>query len=245
MNFIEKAFFKKCPLEDRKIFNASKCFMPMSVGMMVHEGRKLQSTLTLINRSFKECVILVDDIIQRHTVKIEKKNNSEEALLKETDIAGSEWINRNLDLIGKTLKIPYKIIRWEKWLYHDSFKEKYAEVENLYFKDPEYKKSIHNNIESFLLRYKKNKINDQSFDYEFSFQCCLDYLLEECTCMCLWVEEECEFEVYPSGRNDAMAATYEKLIQPYHSNLLRSVSLYFKKTYKKNNIVENKVLEVE
>jgi hypothetical protein len=47
--------------------------------------------------------------------------------------------------------------------------------------------------------------------------------------MCLWIEKSYDFEVYPSGRNKAMAATYEHLIKNKHPNILRPVALRFKK----------------
>jgi hypothetical protein len=47
--------------------------------------------------------------------------------------------------------------------------------------------------------------------------------------MCLWREENCNFEVYPNGRQASMSITYEQLIKPFYPNLLRSVALRFKK----------------
>ena len=53
--------------------------------------------------------------------------------------------------------------------------------------------------------------------------------MEECAAMCLWVEENCEYEVYPNPRNKAMSATYEIFIKPKTSSLLKPVALRFKK----------------
>lgn len=47
--------------------------------------------------------------------------------------------------------------------------------------------------------------------------------------MCLWTEKAYDFELYPSGRNKAMAATYLHLIKPHYPDYLRAVALRFKK----------------
>jgi hypothetical protein len=47
--------------------------------------------------------------------------------------------------------------------------------------------------------------------------------------MCLWTEKAYDFEVYPSGRNKAMTATWHYLIQPHYPHFLRPVALRFKK----------------
>ncbi len=228
LSVIEKAFFRRCPIEERKKFKDSLCFMPISIGQKVHEGIKLQSTLTLVNRSFKGCVILIDDLIQRHTMQIENKEVSMETLLKTTEQEGDEWIDRNLPFVEQ-LEIPYKIIRWSKWLYHPDFPNKKLIISQLYKEDVSFQNAMHISIGNFLERYKKRQEN---IDETYAFNCCLNYLIEECSCMCLWPEEHCEFELYPSGRNLAMIATYEKVIQPEYPNLMISVSLYFKKTGK-------------
>ena len=46
--------------------------------------------------------------------------------------------------------------------------------------------------------------------------------------MCLWALEKYDFEVYPSGRNNAMKATYERLVKPINPNVLKSVGIRFK-----------------
>lgn len=225
MQKITKASFRDCPISDRKTFHNSKCLMPISIGQKVHEGDKFLSTIKLINASFKSCVILIDDSVQRHTIKITDCSD-EDTLYNKAIYEGNLWLERNQKIYTQ-LTIPYYIIRWDKFLRHPEFRNKYAIIDNLYNYNENYKKAIDNNIEIFLSRYLKRLEND--IDYQYAFSCCLDYLKEECTGLCLWIEEECEFEVYPSGRNESMFATYELLIKPSHPNLLKSVALRFKK----------------
>lgn len=48
-----KAYFKACDLNERKLFNHSRCIMPISVGqgLKIHEGDKLRATINLIDKS--------------------------------------------------------------------------------------------------------------------------------------------------------------------------------------------------
>ena len=238
---IVKASFQKCPLKDRAEFGFSKCLMPISIGQKCHEGDKLSATIELVNRSFKSCVILIDDSVQRHTLNIispEKKLNE---LYEQSIREGDGWLLRNKHIVN-SIKIPFYIIRWDKWLYHENFNLKYEKVDKLYNNNASYRESIDINIQEYVERFKKKGI---AFDEKHAFSCCLNYLKEECAGMCLWIDESCEFELYPSGRNHAMQATYDLLIKPYYPNLLRSVGVRFKKYRKKmENPVETSIILV-
>jgi len=222
-----KASYKDCSLSDRALFKRSKCIVPISVGQSIHEGEKFKATIELINRTFQECTILIDDVVQRHTLKIANMEKSAEELYQKAIDEGKQWFARNRCAYN-ALTIPFKTITWEKWLNHVNFPKVHKEVNNQYNSNTKFKQAFHDNITEFLTRYKKHNEHLQ-FDYDTGYALCLDYLKEECACMCLFVEEKCEFEVYPSGRNKAMAVTYEFLIKPKYPNLLKSVALRFKK----------------
>ena len=207
----------------------AECLMPISIGQKVHEGEKFIATLKLVDRSFAKCTILIDDTVQRHTLAIAEKEKTPSELYNDALKYGDQWLNTYQGYIASEFHIPYKIIRWDKWLYHKDFEENVQAVRNCYNKNKQYKESIDENIREFL----KRRPEDDIFDWEYAKECCLEYLIEECAAMCLWVEEKCEYELYPSGRNKAMAATYETLIKPRTPNLLRSVALRFKKYGKK------------
>lgn len=224
---IVKASYRDCPIEDRKFFNKSRCIVPISVGQPIHEGSKFAATMELINRTFKECVILIDDVVQRHTMRIAEPKLDEHELYNKAKLEGQQWLSRNKKSCD-LLDIPFKIITWEKWLNHKNFTFAYKEILNQYNNNIALRQAFCENIEDFLDRYKKNN-NKIKFNYDMAFSLCLDYLKEECACMCLWTEEECAFEVYPHGRNKAMSATYKFIIQEKYPHLLKSVALRFKK----------------
>ena len=228
-NRILKASFRECPISDRKQFLKSTCIIPISVGQPIHEGQKFVAAIKLINASFKSCTILVDDSVQRHTMAI--SNSADADRLYELAVQeGSDWLKRN-ESGYQQLTIPYNIMRWDDWLNSKPFEESYRRVKQYYSENVHFQHAIQANIESFLSRYfaRLEDTSSSSIDPSRAFSLCLDYLLEECAVMCLWVEGNYAFEVYPSGRNEAMAATYKHLIEPFHSNLLKPVALRFKK----------------
>ncbi len=221
---IVKASFRECPLKDRKEFKHSHCLLPISIGQSVHEGKKFLATLKLINASFQRCTILVDDTIQWHTLKIDYPDNSKEVLYRLALLKGGFWL-KQYEYAIKALEIPHNILRWNHWRTHPNFGKKFSMIEDLYGTNSRYREAINLNIADYLARH----ILKENFNYEQAFACCLDYLKEECAVMLLWTEGLYDFEVYPSGRNRAMAATYEYLIKPEHPQLLRPVALRFKK----------------
>lgn len=226
-NRILKASFRECPISDRKIFPKSKCIIPISVGQPVHEGKKFVAAMKLIDTSFSACTILVDDSVQRHTMAIDHPGNADE--LHELAVkVGSDWLERN-QLGYENLTIPFDIMRWDDWFVKDAYKASYERVKKYYDENLLYRNAIHANIDTFLSRYLSRIANKTHINDDKAFSLCLDYLLEECAVMCLWVENKYEFEVYPSGRNEAMAATYEHLIKPIYPDYLRPVALRFKK----------------
>lgn len=225
---LNKVSFKRCSVSDRRIFSRAKCIIPVSVGVKVHEDEKFLATMRLINSSFQSCVLLVDDSIQKYTFKIDEPNLSLDELSIRAIHEGDKWLARNKDAY-QSLTIPYKIMRWDDWRNHKNFEQAYASIDALYNTDEPYKQAMHSGIEDFICRHTARLLTIDNFDKQHAFNYCLLYLKEECAVMCLWAQEEFDFEVYPSGRNKAMIATYDKLIKPVYPYLLKSISLYFEK----------------
>lgn len=224
-NRVVKASFKDCSIEDRNRFSKSRCIMPISVGQKVHEGAKFIATLNLINRSFQHCDILIDDSIQRYTYMI-GTGLSEEKAYGQAITEGDSWIDRNIQFYSK-LTISHRIIRWDDWTSMKMYQFFNKQIIDLYNNNLTYQTAFNQNIHLFLERFKAN--SDLVFNYDEAYSLCQRYLLEECSVMCLWAEQGYDFEVYPNGRNNAMAATFEFLISQAYPNKLHSVSLRFKK----------------
>lgn len=223
---VVKASFRENPTEERKRFPQSTCLMPISVGQSIHEGAKFEAVIKLIGSAFKHCTVLVDDSVQRHTLSIIKQENPDK-LYQLAVQEGDDWLARNHNALNK-LAIPFEIMRWDDWFNTAGYLPSYNKVKQLYDSNVSYREAIHANIEDFLSRYLKNFLHIE-VDKDRAEALCLDYLLEECAVMCLWTEKFYDFEIYPSGRNKAMAATYEQLIKPLYPDYLRPVALRFKK----------------
>ena len=225
-NRVVKASFRDNPPEERKLFSQSTCLMPISVGQTIHEGEKFEAVIKLINNSFKQCTILVDDSVQRHTMGIINHATPDE-LYQLAVSAGDSWLKRN-EMAYSQLTIPFEIMRWDEWYNSPNYIKSHLRLKKEYDSNKLFQQAIHANINDFLRRYL-NRLNQEDIDYQRGFRLCLDYLIEECAVMCLWTEKAYNFEVYPSGRNNAMAATWHYLIKPHYPHYLRPVALRFKK----------------
>lgn len=216
----------KCPEEYKSKFKDSHCLLTISVGQEVHEYSKFYETIQLVNNHFKQCTILVDDSLQRHTLSL-LYNASAKELYDQSIAEGTRWIERN-QTIYKELNIPYNVIRWDKWLNHMSYNEKRQSLLHAYNTDPDYKKEIERSIDDFIARYLRREAKNPHITLTKLREVCFTYLLEECTALCLWEEDDYNFEVYPSKRNAAMSITHEKFINSRGKYLLCPVAIKFK-----------------
>ena len=217
----------KCDEAFKHIFSRSQCLLTISVGQEVHEGEKFATTLALVNESFQSCILLIDDTLQRHTMAIETDIVCGDALLAVSKEEGRHWLQRNKAVIDK-LTIPCTIITWDKWLNHPHFAETRVALEALYGDDAAFRATIDETIDEFLTRYDRRSADFHYLSDARVRKLCLDYLVEECSAMCLWPELHCHFEVYPSHRNAAMAETHRRFVLPEHDDLLRPVRVKFK-----------------
>lgn len=212
------------PTSIKNSFKESSCILIISVGQLAHEGEKFISTLKSVNSYFRRCVILVADTLQRHTLSIQNPNSTDEELYSLAKIKGDEWLERNLPHIKNTLDIEYKISRWDYWLDHKNFEPFYKEIVDFYKTDSGYKSVIESNINEFLSRMQA-----QDFDAKVAFTHCERYLLEECAIMRMWVEEGCQFQLYPKGLNPAMDYINKALVEPVYPNLLKNIGFHIRK----------------
>lgn len=216
----------KCLEEYKNLFKKSRCLLTISVGQEVHEGEKFESTLNLVNYAFKECVMLVDDSLQRHTMALDEPYDAEyfyDVSMK----AGDDWLVRNKKYYEK-LNILVKIMRWNDWLNHENFQEKQNMILHHIKCNDVYRHSFENTIEEFLVRYYRRVVGQEGFNMERARNLCFNYLIEECAALCLWPETSCNFEVYPSRRNLVMTETHQRFVLPKYPNLLNAVAIKFK-----------------
>jgi hypothetical protein len=214
----------KCPAHYKKEFKDSHCALIISVGQTVHEGEVFLSTIRLVNSAFKECTILVDDSLQRHTLAM-NNDAGEESMYQLSMEIGDRWIEESQKFFDE-FTIPYNIVRWDHWLKLNEYSKQRTAVNYLYATDRQVADAFHMAAHKFLDRYIARL--DRDIDYDRAFNLCLEYLQEECAVMYLKAQAGYHFDIYPRRRNLAMAITYIRLVRPYFPGMLRAVSLSIK-----------------
>lgn len=220
-----KIAFRHVSLEQKATFADSTCLLTISVGQETHEGELFALTIDLVNKSFKSCIILVDDSLQRYTMALSSES-SPNHLYKQAILEGEQWLRRNKKYYTQ-LTIPYKILHWDQWLKHDSFKEHKKTIKQLLKTDETYLNAFKDTANGFLRKYC-NRIAADTLNMNRANKLIMDYLIEECTALCLWVDLDCQFELYPGTRNNAMSATHKNFVIPEYPNLLHPVALRFR-----------------
>lgn len=221
-----KASFINCSEEMKIKFKESSCLLLISVGQQTHEDEKFLVTLKLVNKHFKNCTIQVGDSIQRHTMALIRGGTASD-MYEQSLIDGELWIERNIKYIEQ-LTIPYNIIRWNKWLLHKDYQKYLLQVNELYESDTSFRATFYESSNQFIER--RSKRIKGYFDKEEALAHSVNHVKEECVCLCLWVKEGYNYEMYPTKRNKAMDATYEKLILPNIETPLEPIGYRFKKT---------------
>lgn len=220
-----KARFRNLLDDYKKDFAKSSCLVSLSIGQPVHYGNFLAATLALVNENFDSCVFVLGDTLKRHTMIISQRE-TEEAMYIRAKFEGDQWVEKNVSMLSK-LQIPWKIIRWDHWLNDPRYPNLVERIKRDIGKDKEYKEIFDEDASDFIDRVKNR--NELAISEDEARKRCLNYLVEENAAMCLWPNEQCEFELYANGRTKSMQATYEKYIQVLHPHLLRPISLRFRK----------------
>jgi tRNA-dependent cyclodipeptide synthase len=226
-----KPVFKVQNNIDQTIFQKSRCLLTISVGQEAHEGDKFGATIDLVNAAFESIILLIDDSLQRHSMALNKTQDAD-FFYNASMAAGDAWLARNRQYYQKLDNLE-QIIRWDKWLKHPHYLEKYRQIKTLLSNDNDYQHSFDETITAFLKRNPQNRyVEDKN-----ARKLCLDYLIEECAALCLWPEINANFEVYPSKRNSAMSQTHQRFVLAQYPELLHPVAIKFKnrKQFKPQN----------
>ena len=201
-DFIEyKAVYKECPTENLKDF---PCILAISVGQPSHEGKKFEAILKLISHTFKECIVMVCDSLQRHTIAIHQPYIVGKELYSKAIKEGDDWINRNLSKLDNLLTIPYKILRWDEWLSSTQYTLFRERIDNMYTaKIDNYKNVLNESARQFVDRIKQTS---EVTNYGKAVELSLEYLKEESAVTSIWHKLGYKFIVY-QGMNKAIKYT--------------------------------------
>ncbi|UZP67957.1 tRNA-dependent cyclodipeptide synthase [Desulfovibrio mangrovi] len=113
------AKFRNLQFERESLHN-NLCFVPISLGQDYHEGNKLDSIMRLVEKTFRECVIIVSDMLHRHTLRIADPELSvERAFVKSVNV-GKRWVEENAGAWAG-LSIPYRLVYWSDLLGMEAY----------------------------------------------------------------------------------------------------------------------------
>ncbi len=194
------------------------CVMPISIGQYYVEGNRLQAMVDLVSSTFSSCDIIVIDLLQRHTLRLQRTFD-DSACWGQAVSNGQQWLLRNESAL-QSFRIPFRIRYWQEWLYDIAYIKHRQLVEHLFQSEPVIRSAFSQSADDFTKRYIA-RFPQLSVDYQRVFDICLQYVKEECSIMPLWVKEGYQFEVYPGKRIPGMRAVYELLVKPRHPELLR------------------------
>lgn len=221
-----KCFFRFIQEEDKQKFKTSSCLFTISVGQQTHEGEHFSSTIDLINESFHSCTMLVDDSLQRHSIALNRLQDPDyfyEISLKEGDL----WLERNKQYYEKLTNLK-NIIRWDTWLKHPNFHSQREAIKKMINEDVNYKNAFETSVTEFITRYEQRLQDKKYFDPERGKRLSFEFVLEECTALCLWANLNCNYEVYPNLHNSAINETRKRFVLAKYPHLLNPVTLGFR-----------------
>ena len=203
-------------------FSSSTCYIGVSVGQPYHDGDAFFQTIDKIDEmGFKECIFVVADTLQRHTIMIRNPGMLEETARQKAFEEGSAWLERNRAYLDR-FSTRKAIVRWDEWLSNPRYDEKKAAIRQKYADDEVFKSTISTVSTKFITgllaveQKKGKKIPSQSvdrrlYDMTRSLPLCQEYVLEELAVIATWRNEEPEatlitgrsFLVYPFSHSPA------------------------------------------
>lgn len=113
------AKFRNLTFDKDTLFN-NTCFVPVSLGQEYHEGRKFESIMQLVEKTFKDCVIIVSDLLHRHTLAINNPGLSRLQAYEQSITVGREWVKNN-EPSWRNCNIPCTVVYWSELLTSDEY----------------------------------------------------------------------------------------------------------------------------
>lgn len=196
----------------------------ISVGQHYHEGEKFEKTVLKLGQRCKNCVVMVNDTLQKYTLNI-GNNHRLDYFYQVALENGNLWIQRNLPALKK-MNIPYQIIRWDDWTRDEDYPWAKNKIDDLYLSNDYFRMAVKQTAENFISRFSKIH-PEKKIDLSRDFELCVNYILEDCAVILpLWAKKGYKYVLYPNQRTPAMQVAYDFLV-PHH--LLHQITLKFKR----------------
>ncbi|MDF1653551.1 MAG: tRNA-dependent cyclodipeptide synthase [Coxiellaceae bacterium] len=208
-------------LGNKDIFTA-KVIFPISVANPSQEAKKLQATLLMITKRFKQCDILIADTLQRYNYL---NNMSEKDAYTKSKQMGRDWLSRNQAYLDDFPALK-RIIRWDSCLQTNSFDNAQHRIKSLFNNDHATKQDFLCDTEVFLKRHSMSNNN------AIMQTNCLQYLFEEAAvAISYFIEHGYEYILYPGSPPLSIIKCRDLIVKNSYPDLIHTLKVYFVKTY--------------
>lgn len=211
--------------EKKQEFTNQRALLSVSLGQDSKNNARFSALLKLIFQHFKSCTITLGDTLQRHTLAIQTERTSADCY-QEAKLLGDQWLATH-EKICKDYEDRIKIIRWDEWLNHPSFKDSEKMIKDEIQNDAIYRHYFHQSIDTYLNRYENRLKLSNLFNRKKAEALCLDYLIEECAALCVWPTTGCRFEMYNGVSTLAMQETLKRVLHQKLNSSLEMLSIHF------------------
>ena len=229
-------------IDSTKDLASARCILPISIDLFykkdnkkehLQEGENIAETVHVLNQlNLTECIIVIADMLQRHTAKIQNNALTDVEANEQAEKAGLDWIRRNEHLLAR-LNMPYKITYWNDWKASPHYEKQRVIIQSEYDtkktldgKPSTLKSSVGQVVRHFINGFargheKGNQQELEPFDVELAVQLSKEYLLEEITVIELWAQQaelfpillpkdqHATFMAYPFGNSTTSEAVYD------------------------------------
>lgn len=205
-------------------FLEKRAVLPISIGNPSQDGEKLKATLILVSERFSYCDIIVADTLQRYNIM--DQYSEKEATLK-TREEGDKWIAKN-NLYLNTMKISHKIIRWEECLRFPTFGRWLNTIKKHYLVNNTYQQVMHEDINAFLDRYKKNNPNTTTL-IKLKNNSLAFFFEETAVTLSYFLAQKYHYIIYPSNIPKSIELIRKNFIDDKYPELIHNLKIYFRK----------------
>lgn len=149
------------------------CSLEISIGNARQTGDKLAAMVEWAERSFGQCLFHIGDTLYRHNY--EAAGHTPAAAWDLSRRAGDEWLDAHRDII-ESCRVPYEIIRWQRWLDAPEYPALHTAIRDMYLSDEEFRRAVMADVWAFMERQQERI---QAIGPEKFISSCIAFLLEE------------------------------------------------------------------
>ena len=180
------------------------CSLEISLGNPRQTGEKLRAIVEWAENNFELCLFHIGDTLYRHN--FETEGHSPAAARALARKGGDDWLTAHADII-ESCRIPYEIVRWDRWLGDSAFPALHSAIRDLYLSDDDFRRAVMADVWMFMERQQERIA---AFGPEKFISNCIAFLLEEATGDTLMSRQYDIARIYPAPQ----LQTFQYLARP-------------------------------